>query len=82
MHVDWRAPQFVMQIERYERSGFFLQFVMHVVCSPLHRIGAAKAAWQQNSASDAVSARTKIRRLTQESKQAMKVCKMAPDRRQ
>jgi len=43
MHADWRTPQLVMQIDSVERSGFFLQLVMQMVCSPLHRMAAAKA---------------------------------------
>jgi len=44
MHADWRTPQLVMQIDSVERSGFFLQLLMQMVCSPLHRMGAATAA--------------------------------------
>ena len=39
MQFDCRAPQLVTQIDRNERSGFFLQFAMQVVCSPLQRMG-------------------------------------------
>ena len=41
MQFDCRAPQFVTQIDRNERSGFFLQFAMQVVCSSLQRMGTA-----------------------------------------
>src|SRR5262245_46125025 len=43
MQFDCRAPQFVTQIDRNERSGFLRQFAMQLVCSLLQRMGAAKA---------------------------------------
>jgi hypothetical protein len=42
MQFDCRAPQFVTQIDRNDRSGFLRQFAMQVVCSLLQRMGAAK----------------------------------------
>jgi len=42
MQFDCRAPQFVTQIDRNDRSGFFRQFAIQVVCSPLQRMGPAK----------------------------------------
>jgi hypothetical protein len=37
-------PQLVMQIDKVDRSGFFLQLLIQMVSSPLHRMGAARAA--------------------------------------
>jgi len=51
MHSDWRKPQLVRQIDIELRSAALLQFAMQIFCSPLHRIGAANAAWEKNMAS-------------------------------
>jgi len=63
MQVDCRAPQFVTQIDRNVRSGFFLQFAMHVFCSPLHRIGAAGAVCGQSKLSAVAAAPTDRKKL-------------------
>jgi len=63
MQVDCRAPQFVTQIDRNVRSGFFLQFAMHVFCSPLHRIGAADAVCGQSRLRAVAAAPTDRNRL-------------------
>lgn len=36
-------PQFVMQVAIADRSGFLVQAVTQVFCSPLQRIGVATA---------------------------------------
>jgi hypothetical protein len=71
MHVDSRAPQLVTQIDRNERSGFFLQLAMHVFCSPLNRMGTANTDGQQSNTSDGASATIKVRAPALESSKAM-----------
>ena len=58
MQFDCRAPQFVTQIDRNERSGFFLQFAMQVVCSSLQRMGTATAVWGQSRISRVAAMQT------------------------
>jgi len=45
-----------MQIGTADRSGFLLQAVTHVFCSPLQRIGVAEPGEEASMTSDAIPA--------------------------
>jgi hypothetical protein len=50
LHIALRTPQLVTQIDMVDLSGFFLQLLMQMLSSPLHRMGAARTVWAQSNA--------------------------------